>query len=107
VFDKKNDTQFSVRKADMVGVLFILKLNNQMCLSVFCEHQHNLQCVISGFRGEVHEICALLGIACNDNSLPAFTNNLSLPSSKGARGCPALCNNPEERSSEHHLQGMK
>lgn len=34
----------------------------------------------------------------------------------GARGCPetpvvtchsALCNNPEERNSEHHLQGRK
>jgi hypothetical protein len=92
--------------------------NSHMCLSVLCAHQHNLQCVISGFRREVDENCALQDyyVARNDISLPTFRNNLSLPSSKGARGCLessvrnchcALCNNPEERSFEQRLQGIK
>jgi hypothetical protein len=31
-------------------------------------------CMISGFHGEVNEICALLGLyaALNDNSIPTF-----------------------------------
>jgi hypothetical protein len=39
--------------------------------------------VISGFRREVHEICALLGCyaASSGNPLPKFRYNISVPSS--------------------------
>jgi len=42
-----------------------------------------LLCVISGFRREVDENCALLGYyaANSGNLLPTFRDNLSLPSS--------------------------
>jgi hypothetical protein len=41
------------------------------------------KCVISGFRREVHENCALLGYyaAHSGNTLPTFRDNLSVPSS--------------------------
>jgi hypothetical protein len=75
--------------------------------------------VISGFRREVAENCALLGCyaASSGNSLLTFRDNLSVPSSgienpnesltMGPIGCPEtsvrndhylLRNNPEERS---------
>jgi hypothetical protein len=40
--------------------------------------------MISGFYCEVHKICALLGCftASSDNSLPAFQDDLSIPSSR-------------------------
>ena len=40
-------------------------------------------CMISGFRREVDEICALLGyyVECSGNFLPTFRDNLSFPSS--------------------------
>jgi hypothetical protein len=53
--------------------------------------------VISGFRHDVDEICALLGnyAVCSDNSLPTFRHNLSVPSSRAR----SLHNFPEERRS--------
>jgi len=41
-------------------------------------------CVISGFRREVHKICAVVGYyaAYSGNSLPTFRDNLSVPSSR-------------------------
>jgi hypothetical protein len=45
---------------------------------------HNTFCVISGFRREADEICALLGYyaASNGNPLPTFRDKLSVPSSR-------------------------
>jgi len=42
----------------------------------------NEQCVTSGFRREVDENCTLLGTfaASSGNSLPMFSENLSVPS---------------------------
>jgi hypothetical protein len=42
-----------------------------------------IPCVISGFRRDVNEICALLGYyaAYSGNSVPTFRGNLSVPSS--------------------------
>ena len=79
-------------------------------------------CVISGFRREVNENCALLGCyaASSGNSLATFRSNISVKSSRVKilqiswslhmvpKGCPetsvrnyhcALRTNPEERSS--------
>jgi hypothetical protein len=41
-------------------------------------------CVISGFRRDVDEICALLGYytALNGSSVPTFRDNLSVPYSR-------------------------
>jgi len=41
-------------------------------------------CVISGFRREIAENCALLGYyaASSDNLLPTFRDNLSVPSNQ-------------------------
>ena len=54
-------------------------------------------CVISGFRREAAENCALLGCytASSGNFLPKFWNNLSVPTSEFY----SLRNNPEESSS--------
>jgi len=40
--------------------------------------------MISSFRREAHENCALLGyyVASSGNSLPTFRNNVSVPSSR-------------------------
>jgi hypothetical protein len=48
-----------------------------MCNGLFCS-------VISGFRCEVDENCALLGYyaAYSGNALPTFRDNLSVPSSR-------------------------
>ena len=65
--------------------------------------------VISGFRSDVDENCALLGYyaASSGNSLPTFRDNLSIPSSRVENGCHAtsvrnylysMRNNPEKRS---------
>ena len=73
--------------------------------------------MISGFRREVDENCALLGYyaASSGNSLPTFRDNLSIPSSRvelGPVSCPEtsvrnyhslLLNIPEERSSKEHV----
>jgi hypothetical protein len=76
--------------------------------------------LVSGFRREAPEICALLGYyaASSGKFLPTFRNNLSVPSSglknwillrMGPICCPetsertyhySLRNNPEERSSQ-------
>ena len=47
--------------------------------------------VISGFRSDVDENCALLGyyVASSGNSLPTFRDNLSIPSSRVENGCHA------------------
>ena len=49
-------------------------------------------CVISGFRRDVDEICALLRCyaVLNGSSVPTFQDNLSVPSSRvmGQMGCP-------------------
>ena len=44
-------------------------------------------CVISGFRLEVDENCALLSHykACRRNSLPTFRDKLSVPSSRAKK----------------------
>jgi hypothetical protein len=73
--------------------------------------------MISRFRREVDENCALLGYYAESsgNSLPTFHDNLSVPSSRvklGPTSCPEtsvrnyhslLLNNPEERSSKKHV----
>ena len=48
----------------------------------------NPACVISSFRHEVDDNCALLGCyaACSGNSLPTFRDNLSVPSSGVKKG---------------------
>jgi len=62
-------------------------------------HYHASICMISGFRCEVDEICALLGYYADYscNSLPTFRDNLSVPSVRvmildpwrwGPIGCP-------------------
>jgi hypothetical protein len=71
-------------------------------------------CVISDFRREVDENCALLGYYATSNGdfLPSFRDNLSVPTSWPLKmepiGCPetsarncqySLWNNPDERSS--------
>ena len=67
-------------------------------------HEHRLW-VISGFRREVAENCALLGYyaASSDNFLPTFRENLSVSSSgfKSVRNYHySLRNNPEKRGSQ-------
>jgi hypothetical protein len=44
----------------------------------------NVSCVVSGFRRDVDEICALLGCyaASSGNPLPTFRDNVSVPSSR-------------------------
>jgi len=56
--------------------------------------------LIADFRGEVEENCALLGYyaECTGIFLPAFRDNLSVPKRRYA-----LRNNPEERSSQLHV----
>jgi hypothetical protein len=51
--------------------------------SVQANKQTNKQSVISGFRRDVDEICALLGYytASSGNPLPTFRDNVSVPSS--------------------------
>ena len=90
---------------------------------VYTEHEANNEgknsyiCLISGFRREVDENCALLGhyAESSGNSLPTFRDNLSVPSSRvklESISCPErsvrnyhslLLNNPEESSSKKHL----
>jgi hypothetical protein len=43
-----------------------------------------MRVVVSGFRREVDEICALQGncAACGGNTLPTFRDNLSVPTSR-------------------------
>jgi len=90
--------------------------------------EYSGQCVISGFRSEVYENCALLGYyaASSGNFLPTFWDNVLVPSlgaktpkesnswtlKMGLIGCPEtsvrnynnpLRNNPEERTS-HNAQ---
>jgi len=74
-----------------------------------------MPCVISGFRGEVVENCALRShYAASSGNLPTFLNNLSVSSSgfkteNRTDGCPEtsvrnyhylMRNDPEERSSK-------
>jgi hypothetical protein len=57
------------------------------------ERQDNKpSCVISGFRREVDEICALLGYYTvhSVNFLPTFRDNLSVPSSQVQDGTDRL-----------------
>jgi len=51
-----------------------------------------LLCVISGFRRDVHENCALLGCyaASSGDSLPTFRGNLFVPSEFTHVGCGKL-----------------
>jgi hypothetical protein len=78
---------------------------------------NSLEPVISGFRCDIDEICALLGYcaASNGDHLPTFRDNVSVPTSRvkkslkmGPIRCPktsvnhnhsTLCNSPEERRS--------
>jgi hypothetical protein len=48
-------------------------------------------CVISGFRRDVDEICALLGCyaASSGNPLPMFRDNISVPSSRAKKSSEA------------------
>jgi len=57
--------------------------------------------VISGFRRQVDENCALLGYyeASGGNFLPMFRDNLSAPSSGVKNYHYSLRNNPEQRNS--------
>jgi hypothetical protein len=47
-------------------------------------HKSSLLAVISGFRRDVAEICALLGYytALSDSFIPTFRENISMPSSR-------------------------
>ena len=80
----------------------------------FVSHSALCRFVISGFRREVDENCALLGsyATSSGNFLPTFRHRLSIPFSGVKKteplGCPetsvrnyhySLRNNPEERSS--------
>jgi hypothetical protein len=51
--------------------------------TIQCQHYMEC-CVVSGFRSNVHKICALLGYyaAYSVNSLPTFRDNLSVTSSR-------------------------
>jgi hypothetical protein len=48
-----------------------------------CDESEELTSVLSGFRRDVDEICALLGyyVQSSENLLPAFRDNVSVPSS--------------------------
>ena len=72
--------------------------------------------LISGFRRDVDEICALLGYyaTSSGNYLPTFRDNISVPSSSvmGPISCPetsvkdyyaTLCNIPEESRSHNEF----
>jgi hypothetical protein len=52
---------------------------------MYCCHISLELCVISGFRRDADDICALLGYyaTLSGSSVPTFRNNLSAPSSKG------------------------
>jgi hypothetical protein len=104
--------------APRVYVRIVITVKLSLC---FIEHRAFF-CVISDFRREVHENCALLGYyaTSSGNVLPTFRDNLSVASSgvknplkMGPIGCPKrsvrnyyhlLRNNPDERSSHHALR---
>jgi hypothetical protein len=57
------------------------------------------QCVISGFRCEVHEVCAVLHyhIGSSVNFLPTFRGKLSVPSSKAKKSTECSSSESEEQ----------
>jgi len=62
--------------------VFVLKKFNGV--EYFEMKNASFYCVISGFRCEIGEKCALLGCyeASSGNSLPTFRDKLSVPSSR-------------------------
>jgi hypothetical protein len=65
---------------------FVLARNGHKDVCVkfgYFDDQHE-GCLLSGFHSDVDQICALLGhyTASNDNSIPTFRDNLSVPSSR-------------------------
>jgi hypothetical protein len=65
------------------GTLKLEETENSTHVGFVMEKVPNLQCVISGFRREVDEVCALLGCyaASSGNSLATFRYTLSSPTS--------------------------
>ena len=66
------------------GTVKLEETENSTHVGFVVEEVPNLQCVISGFRREVGEVCALLGYyaASSGNSSPTFRHKLSSPSSR-------------------------
>lgn len=82
-------------------------LRQVWCTQNVCHASWHRKQVISGFRHQVYEICALLRYhtAYSSNSLPKFRDMM------GPRGCSetsvrnyhyTLCNIPDERSFQDH-----
>ena len=93
-----NSTRF-LSVIDFHGTQQKLKVSQPLKISSeFYEPKSELPCLISGFRREVGEICALMGyyVACSGNSLPTFRDSLSVPSSRVHK---TKKNIPEERRS--------
>ena len=95
--------------SELMAIIFLYSINWLVFVT-------EIQCVISSFRHDVNEICALLGCytAYHAKYLPTFRDDPSVPSSAfwlywplqiGSIGCPqtslriyhwTLRNNPEE-----------
>jgi hypothetical protein len=69
--------QYESKKSESTGFL-----KRHFLYHVYELSKNLVLCVISGFRRDVHEICALLGyyIALSGSSVPTFRDNLSVPS---------------------------
>jgi len=84
---------------------------------VLHRHGYETRFVITGFRREVDENCALLGYyaASSGNSLTTFRDNLSVPLKMGPIGCLVtpvrnchytLHNSPEESISREKFRSV-
>ena len=69
--------------------------------------QANKQSVISGFRRDVHDICALLGYytASCGNPLPKFQDNVSVPSSRIKNSYSSLFGRTRDATDRSPWQG--
>ena len=89
-----NIFKIHIQSVRMKGVYIYKIISRNQCnietaiLPHYTGKYWNLLCVISGFRCEVDENCALLGCytTISDNSFPTFRDNLSVPSSS-VTGC--------------------
>jgi hypothetical protein len=77
--------QFMIREHVLLTLIqFMIREHVLLILIQFMIREHVLLILISGFHCDVAETCALLGyyVASCGNCLPAFRDNISVPSSR-------------------------